>query len=136
MCVEDGFSQIQSHISKNFEFKKEVGITIKSKKTSSYSYLCSSNQLGILSYITIIHQPVTVSSSMRMQPNTCANEVFPSTFTRFNPYFRWCCHLYVLYQPKYGFNLLDVLENASFAHVFGCMCMLELTVTGWWIIVT
>ena len=29
-----------------------------------------------------------------------------------------------------------MLENASFVHVFGCMCMLELTITGWWIIVT
>ena len=29
---------------------------------------------------------------------------------------------------------VGVLENASFVHVFGCMCMLELTVTGWWII--
>ena len=28
-----------------------------------------------------------------------------------------------------------MLENASFVHVFGCMCMLELTITGWWIIV-
>ena len=29
-----------------------------------------------------------------------------------------------------------MLENASFVHVFGCMCMLELTITGWWIIVS
>ena len=28
-----------------------------------------------------------------------------------------------------------MLENASFVHAFGCMCMLELTITGWWIIV-
>ena len=28
-----------------------------------------------------------------------------------------------------------MLENASFVHVFGCMCMLELTIKGWWIIV-
>ena len=28
-----------------------------------------------------------------------------------------------------------MVENASFVHVFGCMCMLELTITGWWIIV-
>ena len=28
-----------------------------------------------------------------------------------------------------------MLENASFVHVFGCMCILELTITGWWIIV-
>ena len=28
-----------------------------------------------------------------------------------------------------------MLENASFVHVFGCMCMLELTITGCWIIV-
>ena len=54
---------------------------------------------------------------MHMQPNTCTNEAFSSTSTRFNPYF------------------VDVLENASFVHVFGCMCMLELTITGWWIIV-
>ena len=41
----------------------------------------------------------------------------------------------IQYQPKYGLNLVDVLENASFVHVFGCMCMLELIITGWWIIV-
>ena len=37
---------------------------------------------------------------------------------------------------KVGINLVDVLENASFVHVFGCIGMFELTVTGWWIIVT
>ena len=40
-------------------------------------------------YATIIHQPVTFSSSMHMQPNTCTNEAFSSTSTRFNPYFGW-----------------------------------------------
>ena len=25
---------------------------------------------------------------------------------------------------------------ALFVHIIGCMCMFELTVTGWWIIVT
>ena len=86
--------------------------------------------------LTIIHQPVTVSSSMHMQPNTCTNEVFSSTSTRFNPALLWLVLLLIcLQQPKYRLNLVDVLENASFVHVFGCMCMLELTVTGLWIIV-
>ena len=46
---------------------------------------------------------------------------------------------YMFYIPakvQQGLNLVDMLENASFVHVFGCMCMLELTVTGWWIIVS
>ena len=42
---------------------------------------------------------------------------------------------YMFIPAKVGINLVDVLENASFVHVFGCMCMLELTITGWWIIV-
>ena len=33
-----------------------------------------------------------------------------------------------------GLNLVDMLENGSFIHVLGCMYMLDLTVTGWWII--
>ena len=33
----------------------------------------------------MIHQPITVSSNMHMQLNTCANEAFSSTSTRFNP---------------------------------------------------
>ena len=81
----------------------------------------------------MIHQPITVSSNVHMQPNTCKNEAFSSTSTRFNPYFGWCCCLYVY--TSQSINLVDVLENASFVHVFGCMCMLELTITGWWIIV-
>ena len=71
-----------------------------------------------------------------MQPNTCTNEAFSSTSTRFNPYFGWYKHIRKQqHQPKQGLNLVDVLENASFVHVFSCMCMLELTITGWWIIV-
>ena len=42
-----------------------------------------------VNYVTIIHQPVTCSSSMHMQPNTCTNEAFSSTHVRFNPYFGW-----------------------------------------------
>ena len=37
-------------------------------------------------------------------------------------------------KPKCGIHLVDVLENTSFVHVFGCIGML--TVTSWWIIVT
>ena len=120
-------------ISKNVN----LGIAIKSKKTSSWLTLrLKPAELEILSYVTIIHQPVIVSSNMHMQPNTCTNEAFSSTSTRFNPKFGWFCRLYVLYQPKLGLNLVDVLENASFVHVFGYMCMFELTITGWWIIIT
>ena len=43
---------------------------------------------------------------------------------------------YMFIPAKVGIkSCIDVLENASFVHVFGCMCMLELTITGWWIIV-
>ena len=50
-------------------------------------------QLGILRYAAMIHQPITVSSNMHMQPNTCTNETFSSTSTRFNPYFGWYKHI-------------------------------------------
>ena len=30
---------------------------------------------------------------MHMQPNTCTNEAFSSTSTRFNPYFGWYKHI-------------------------------------------
>ena len=77
-------------MNKNFEFEKEVARDCRKQVASE---LCSSSQLGILSYvamyIAIIHQPVTVSSSMHMQPKTCTNEAFSSTSTRFNPYFGW-----------------------------------------------
>ena len=53
-----------------------------------------------LQYETIMHQPVTVSSSMHMQPNIYTNEAFSSTSTRFNPYFGWCCRLYILYTSQ------------------------------------
>ena len=58
---------------------------MKSKETSS--------QLKPVrnSYLAIMHQPVTVS--LNTEPNTCANKVFSSTSTRFNPYFGW----YIIY---------------------------------------
>ena len=58
---------------KFFNLTKEVGITIKCKKSSQ---LCSSNQLGILNYVTIIHQPVIASSSMHVQSNACTSKAF------------------------------------------------------------
>ena len=64
------------------------------------------NCLEIQSYVTIMHQPVTVSS----------------TTTRFNPYFAW----YKLYvsisdntsQSRDYVNLVGVLQNALFLHAF------------------
>ena len=38
-------------------------------------------------YLTIMHQPVTVSSNM--EPKACTNKAFSSASTRFNPYFGW-----------------------------------------------
>ena len=39
---------------------------------------------------------LTLSSSMHMQPNTLTHEAFSSISTKFNPYFGWCCRLYVI----------------------------------------
>ena len=58
-----------------------VGIAIKSKETSSQLEQVRN------SYVAIMHQPVTVNSSM--YPNACTNKAFSSTSTRFNPYFGW-----------------------------------------------
>ena len=70
-----------------------------------------------------------------MQPMECTNKVLSSTSTRFNPYFGWCYHLYVLYQPKYGLNLVDVLENALSAHFFGYICLsLQLQADGLYLV--
>ena len=38
--------------------------------------------------------------------------------------------MYVLYHPKKGLNLVDVLENALFVHAFDYIIMFELNVTG------
>ena len=61
--------------------RKEIGITMKSKETSSQL------ELGRNSYVTIVYQLITVSS------NICKKYIyqkaFSSTATRFNPYFSW-----------------------------------------------
>ena len=73
--------------------RKEVGITIKSKETSS--------QLKPVrnSNVAIMYQPVTISS--KMYPNACTNTAFSSTSTRFNVYFGWCYHC-ILYTSQNG----------------------------------
>ena len=45
-------------VNKNSNFRKEVGITIKSKETSSQLELVRN------SYVAIMYQPVTISSTM------------------------------------------------------------------------
>ena len=47
------------------------------------------------------------------------NKAFSGTSTKFNPYFGWYFHLYILYQSKQGLILVDVLDNALFVHAFG-----------------
>ena len=69
---------------------------------------------------------------MHMQPNTCTNEAFS------------IAHLQDLIPTLAGVvaymfipakaeikSCRCAIGNASFVHVFGCMCMLELTVTVW-----
>ena len=45
---------------------------------------------------------------------------------------------YIFYIPaKVGIKSCRCARECFICiHVFGCMCMLELTVTGWWIIVS
>ena len=43
------------------------------------------------------------------------------------PYFGWCYRLYILYQPKYGLNLVDALENAT---VYLYMCLAVYHIVG------
>ena len=38
---------------------------------------------------------------------------------------------FVKHWPIQSLSNNESLENASFVHVFGCMCMIELTVIGW-----
>ena len=66
---------------KNSNLRKEVGIAVKSKETSSQFESVRN------SYVAIMHQPVTICSTM--QSNACTNKTFSSTSTRFNPYFGW-----------------------------------------------
>ena len=82
----------QTRCIKNSNLRKEVGIAIKSKETSSQFESVRN------SYVAIMHQPVTFAqpcSKMHVQI-----KAFSSTSTRFNPYFGWCYHLYILYRPK------------------------------------
>ena len=51
-------TQYLQDIQKKFEFEREVGIAIKSKETSSLLEPVRNT------YVTIMHQPVTVSSNM------------------------------------------------------------------------
>ena len=81
------------------------------------------DQLEILSYVTIMHQPVTISSNTSNKTYVHTNNAFSSTSTRFNPFFGWWYRLYILYQPKEGLNLVNVLENALFVHKFDYMCL-------------
>ena len=52
--------------------------------------------------------------------NACTTKAFSSTSIRFNPYrlagIKYVCKIH---QPRYGLNLVDVLENALFVHAFG-----------------
>ena len=42
---------------------------------------------------------------------------------------------YIFYiNQKEGLNVVDVLENVLFVHAFGQLHVIELTVTGWYII--
>ena len=61
--------------------RKEVGIAIKSKETSSQFEPVRN------SYVATLYQPVPVSSNMRT--NACISKAFSSISTRFNPYFGW-----------------------------------------------
>ena len=73
---------------------------------------------------------------MHMQPNTCTNEAFFSTYLQDLIPTLAGVVAYTFMPAKVGIKSCRyVLKNASFVHVFGCMCMLELTVAGWWIIV-
>ena len=82
-------------------------------------------------YVTIIHQPVTVTSNMHVQPNRCTNEAFSSTSTRFNHFSSWCCFI----PAKVGIKSCRCAREC-----FICTCVwlhvLEVTAIGWWIIVT
>ena len=41
-------------------------------------------------------------------------------FIRFKPNFDWCfCFCTILYQPKWGLNFVDILDNVLFMCAFG-----------------
>ena len=72
---------------------------------------------------------------MHIQPNICTNKAFSCTSTRLNPYTLAGVVTYMFHTSQStGINLVDVLHLHMC--LAACMCMFELTVTGWWIIVT
>ena len=77
---------------------------------------------------------------MHMQPNTCTNKAFCITHLEdlITTLVAVVAYMYVSYSPSRDEILysVDVLEIASSVYVLGCMCMFELMVTGWWIVVT
>ena len=98
------------------EFIKEVGITIKSKETSSpvwYSH----------------HVPASIGYSVRSnicsQMNIHTNKTLSNTWARFSPYCDWYKNIGNT-GVKVGIKScrwLDLLENSLFVHVFSLMCL-------------
>ena len=93
------------------------------KETSSQLKLIKNN------YVTILHQPVTVSWNTCSQMHVCTNRAFSSKSMRFNHYIGWCYCSYILYQSKW-LPKVDVLENALFVHAFGYTCFSQQLQTG------
>ena len=77
----------------------------------------------MLSYVTTIHQPVTVSSNTCSQTNVQIKHSLAhlqdliSTLGGVNAYM-----FYTSQSRLNGLNLVNVLENALFVHSFGYMC--------------
>ena len=84
------------------------------------------NQLELLSYVTIMHQPVTVSS------NTCSQMMY-----KIKSLLWLVLSLIYLLLANVGIKLCKCArENALFVATYIWLHAFELTVTGWYIIVT
>ena len=92
---------------KNENLKKEVGIAIKSKQTS--------NQLKpVTRNISCIGYTVISQNQMHVQIKHSVSHL-----QGLIPTLAGVFCIYILYQPKQGLNLVDVLENALFVYAFG-----------------
>ena len=100
------------------------------KETSSQLKLIKNN------YVTILHQPVTVSWITCSQMHVCTNRAFSSKSIRFNHYIGWCYILLIYFIPV----KVRITSCRCARECFICTCLwlhvFEPTATDWCIAIT
>ena len=74
-------------------------------------------------YVTIMHQPVTVSSNTRSQMHVQVKHFLAHLQNLIPTLAGIIVYIRILYHLKWRLNLVDVLENGLFVHAFGYMCL-------------